>query len=132
MRTDVARKDVESILEPVEDKDFLERQEQGPANEIQNNFKIRPLLGIYLPPAILLLVFFLVSLKLQVPFGMLTRDLAEITHASPFLGVISNIGILLWCSSAAICMLSFLLLRKDPMQKRLSMFFGSLQLLRLY
>ena len=90
---------------------------------LKGHFRPRLFLGIYLPPAILLLVFYLISLKTNVPFSTFTKDPGEITHSSPFNGVLSNIGVLFWCSSAAISILSFLLLRKDPEQKKISQFF---------
>ncbi|MEL6938598.1 MAG: hypothetical protein AAFO84_05330 [Cyanobacteria bacterium J06598_1] len=40
------------------------------------------------------------------PVGFLTRDPAAIAHHNPFFGALSNIGILLWSASAAVCGLS--------------------------
>lgn len=123
MRSETGRREFRPVPEPVEDGPPSEERAGGAAIETKGNLNTRLLWGIYLPPAILLMAFFLLSVKMKIPFGMFSRDPAELTHSSPFLGVMSNIGILFWCSAAAICMLSFLLLRKDPGQKRLSLFF---------
>lgn len=40
----------------------------------------------------------------------LTRDPAAISGISPFAGVLSNIGILMWCAAAAICFFSAVML----------------------
>ncbi|ABA87886.1 hypothetical protein Pcar_0627 [Syntrophotalea carbinolica DSM 2380] len=70
------------------------------------------LLCLYLPAGVLLLTVLLASVHMDIPLAMFTRDPADITHTSPFLGVVSNICILLWCASAAICFFSFFVLRK--------------------
>ncbi len=44
------------------------------------------------------------------PIGDLTRDPAAIAHHPPFFGALSNLGILLWSASAAMCFLSAALL----------------------
>ena len=36
--------------------------------------------------------------------GILTRDVAAIAGVHPFVGILSNLGILLWCVTAAICL----------------------------
>jgi hypothetical protein len=70
------------------------------------------LLWLYLPAGLLLLAVLWTSLRTGVPLAMFTRDPADITHTSPFLGVVSNVCILLWCASAAICLFSFLIFWK--------------------
>lgn len=70
------------------------------------------LLCLYLPAGVLLLIVLMASVHTDIPLAMFTRDPADITHTSPFLGVVSNICILLWCASAAICFFSFFIFRK--------------------
>ena len=42
----------------------------------------------------------------DVPMSGFTRDPAAVHNANPFTGVLSNIGILFWCSAAAVCFFS--------------------------
>lgn len=44
---------------------------------------------------------------------ILTRDVAAITGVNPFTGIISNLGILIWCAAAAICLFGSLILRGE-------------------
>ena len=48
----------------------------------------------------------ILSSVMDVPVSRFTRDPAAITRVSPFVGVISNIGILFWCSTTAVCFLT--------------------------
>jgi hypothetical protein len=41
---------------------------------------------------------------LVVPVGTLTRDVAAIARVPLFTGVLSSLGILLWCATAAVCL----------------------------
>lgn len=41
---------------------------------------------------------------LAVPVGTLTRDIAAVARVPPYTGVLSTLGILLWCVTAAICL----------------------------
>ena len=42
----------------------------------------------------------------NIPIGDMTRDVAAIGHIHPLAGFLSNIGILLWCATTAICTFS--------------------------
>ncbi len=75
---------------------------------------------VHTPAALLMLAGYVVSKKKQIPLWMLTRDPADISQVSPFVGAISNIGILLWCAAATICFFTFLISMKqmcNPLQK---------------
>jgi hypothetical protein len=52
----------------------------------------------------------------------LVRDPAAVSRSAPWYGVVSNIGVLLWCAAAAICLFSALLLRNDPERRRSALF----------
>ena len=71
-----------------------------------------PLLaGIYLPILALLIAMQIAASRGGVSLSRYTRDpLAHFDDASPFLGSLSNIGVLLWCAAAAICIFTGLLL----------------------
>ncbi len=51
----------------------------------------------------LLFLIAIIGAQYDIPIAHFTRDPAAILHAHPFTGVISNIGILFWCSTSAIC-----------------------------
>lgn len=77
----------------------------------QNSFlQIKNLMPI-LAPSYLILFGLLLSVAIigdqfHVPVSKFTRDPTHILHGHPFTGIISNIGILFWCSTAAICFFS--------------------------
>jgi hypothetical protein len=55
----------------------------------------------------------MVSAYFNIPISEFTRDPLAITGGHPFLGVISNVGILLWSFSATVCFYSYALLKKN-------------------
>ncbi len=69
----------------------------------------------------LLLVFFLANLILvaiaminriyQIPFAQLTGDPVALAEMHPLSGVLSNLGVILWCVATSICAFSATLLR---------------------
>ena len=74
---------------------------------------LKGLLGLYLP---VFGVIFLVAIAAKyghIPVSNLTRDMAAIANVHPLTGVVSNVGILLWCAAAAICLFSSSLLRQQ-------------------
>jgi hypothetical protein len=54
----------------------------------------------------LLFLVFIIGAQHDIPVAKFTRDPAAILHTNPFTGVISNIGILFWCSTSAVCFFS--------------------------
>ncbi|MBN3880208.1 MULTISPECIES: hypothetical protein [unclassified Nostoc] len=69
------------------------------------------------------LISIFLQLKAKVPTEDLTRDPSAIMSMPFYLGFFSNIGILLWCSSASICLFSYIILKKDIRSKEYSSFF---------
>ena len=61
------------------------------------------LMGLYIPMLILVAMIVLVGLQLSIPMADLTRDPSATTGDSPFIGALSNFGVLFWCASVAIC-----------------------------
>ncbi|WP_414562302.1 MULTISPECIES: hypothetical protein [unclassified Anabaena] len=53
---------------------------------------------------------------------LLTRDPLSITNAPFYTGFFSNIGILLWCSCAAICLLSYAVVKQNNRYRESSKF----------
>lgn len=70
------------------------------------------LVSIYL----LLLIFFLailfISSQTGKPVQNFTADPAFLLDYHPLVGVVSNLGVLLWCAAAAICLFSYYFLRR--------------------
>lgn len=68
-------------------------------------------LGLSLSALALLGMAAVASRMRGVPLALFTRDPMEITGGHPLYGVISNLGVLLWCSCAAVCFFTALALR---------------------
>ncbi len=67
--------------------------------------KLIPLLSISYLLVLGLLVFVaLFAAHYSIPVEKFTRDTAVILDGHPFTGVISNIGVLFWCSTLAVCL----------------------------
>ena len=74
------------------------------------NFK--GLLALYLPILALLLLVAIAATSPRIALSSLTRDMAAIAQVHPLIGVVSNIAVLMWCATAAICLFSSSLLRQ--------------------
>jgi hypothetical protein len=73
---------------------------------------LKGLLILYLPNFALLFLVAIAALGPQITVASLTRDMAATAKVHPLTGVVSNVGILLWCATAAICLFSSNLLRQ--------------------
>lgn len=69
---------------------------------------------IYLVAGLSLMLICITSKLFGVQLHLLTADPAEIAHQPPYVGLLSNIGNLLWCGTLAICLFSAHLIRSDP------------------
>ena len=81
------------------------------------------LVKLYTPIVVLLFLVVFISFKTGIPIKKFTMDPAEIAEINPFMGAVSNIGILFWCASASICFFSFALLQKTRIRGNFSAFF---------
>ena len=61
----------------------------------------------HLLTVILLVSIILLSLHTSIPLEKFTRDPTATMGVNPFVGIVSNIGVLLWCVSASICLFTF-------------------------
>ena len=68
---------------------------------------------MYVSTFVLLVLIVVVSAKAGIPASNFTRDPAQISKSHPFFGMVSNIGILLWCSSLAICFFCYAITRNN-------------------
>jgi len=62
----------------------------------------------------LILTFtYLFSIFFDIPFGDLSRDPSAIYGADPFIGMLSNFGVIFWSISAGICFFTYFLINKQ-------------------
>ncbi|MEA5543132.1 hypothetical protein VB834_29300 [Limnoraphis robusta Tam1] len=73
------------------------------------------LLKFYLPFFLILLVS---GLQNAVPVHILTRDVFADKNTPPYTGLISNLGVLVLCCSAAVCLFTFFLLQPTTGQAK--------------
>jgi hypothetical protein len=62
--------------------------------------------ALYILSLIALSATALTSIYLDIPMYKFMRDPNSIMKVSPFMGIISNFGVLLWCASAVVCLFS--------------------------
>ncbi|MDJ0615539.1 MAG: hypothetical protein QNJ63_02130 [Calothrix sp. MO_192.B10] len=67
---------------------------------------------IYTPILLFLLLVIFLNFVTGIPISKFTRDPAAIADINPFFGLVSNIGILLWCGTVSICFFSSTIIRK--------------------
>lgn len=73
----------------------------------------RALLALYVPMFGVLFLVVIAARYGHIPVSNMTRDIAAIANVHPLTGVVSNLGVLLWCATAAICLFSSSLLRQQ-------------------
>jgi hypothetical protein len=56
-----------------------------------------------LPAITFLMAVVIVSIVFQIPLSNFTRDTSAIANINPVYGIVSNMGILLWCVAASTC-----------------------------
>lgn len=76
----------------------------------------------YLLSLFILAAIALSSVYMDIPIYKFMRDPSSITNVSPFIGIISNFGVLLWCTSAAICLFSWIILSHRSYETEFSKF----------
>jgi hypothetical protein len=60
----------------------------------------------------------------NINFMFMMMDVAAIAGIHPLSGILSNLGILLWCSTAAICFFSFVIMHNCTYEARRFLFFS--------
>lgn len=81
------------------------------------------LVGLYVPTLILLGAAVVVSIQADIPIARFTRDPAAILGRNPFIGVLSNIGVLLWSACAGVCFFAAAVLRAKAVKEEWPAFF---------
>ncbi|MFI1771321.1 hypothetical protein [Thalassobellus citreus] len=79
----------------------------------------------YILVAFLLFIVFYINKKYNIPFEKLTGDPALTFNAHPFIGFLSNLGVLLWCFTASVCYFSSALLFTTNNNKKALFFLSS-------
>ncbi|MFT7824134.1 MAG: hypothetical protein ABXS92_05165 [Sulfurimonas sp.] len=62
---------------------------------------------------VLLLFVYMIGTHYNIPFAYLTRDPASLCKTYPFIGILSNLGILFWSAAAAITFVGAMILSKN-------------------
>ena len=78
---------------------------------MMNKWSIRQLLITGIPSLLILAGIAIISIALDINLGLLTRDPASIAKINPLSGILSNFGIILWCSTATVCFFSAITIR---------------------
>ncbi|HEX8598065.1 MAG TPA: hypothetical protein VF952_06055 [Chloroflexia bacterium] len=81
------------------------------------------LLLVYAPALLVLVAVFTTSLKSDIPVAYFLRDAAGTLQVPSYIGLVSNLGALLWCACAAVCFFGSALLRKVSPGKGWASFF---------
>lgn len=77
-------------------------------------------LSVYVP-AVIILTF--LGFQDYVSIGFLTRDPAEIMETHTYIGMISNLGVVLWAAAAAICLFTASVVGRGRKGQEMSLFF---------
>lgn len=85
----------------------------------------RTILAIYVLAISVLLAIAAAEVVLQIPIPMFTKDVTAIAEIHPLSGILSNIGIYLWCISATASFFAAMVLRVLGRTKIVSFLFNS-------
>src|SRR5215210_123998 len=79
------------------------------------------LLGVYVPAFVFLA---LMGVQREIPIQDLTRDTVAVTGVSVLVGLLSEVGKLMWMAAATVCLLTALVLRTDTARRLWLVFFA--------
>lgn len=94
----------------------------GPLSRSQRTVSVVAQLCIMGLPVIALILVGVVSQIADIPVADFTRDPSATMHTSPFVGIVSNVGVLIWCASSAICLFSGLVLLSNTENQHVACF----------
>ena len=99
--------------------------EATPLGTLRNQARSLPsvLLLVYAPALLVLGAVFAASFKSDIPVAYFLRDAAGTLQVPSYIGLVSNLGALLWCACTAVCFFGSMLLRKTGADKEWSSFF---------
>jgi len=83
-------------------------------DSIEQGKRVAPFLAVTYAVILLglLIPIYIMGTQLDIPMAKFTRDPAAIFRFHPFTGVLSHLGILVWCATSAICFFTSVLLAK--------------------
>ncbi|HEY3345982.1 MAG TPA: hypothetical protein VGK71_00010 [Nitrospirota bacterium] len=90
--------------------------------------------ALYVPAVAILFLAALSAVYFRIPVGSLTRDMATLADIHPLTGALSNVGILLWCATAAVSLFTAAVIweRAEPRQVQFLVGFSCLTLVLLF
>lgn len=71
----------------------------------------------YILTLLFMLLVYFTATTYHIPFKEITGDPALTFEAHPFTGIVSNIGVLLWCATTAVLLFSYFLLKESSSKK---------------
>jgi hypothetical protein len=71
------------------------------------------MVAVYVPTLFVLGIVVVIRLITGIPISFFTGDASVVAHAPLYAGFLSNVGILVWCSTAAICVFCAALLHQE-------------------
>jgi hypothetical protein len=101
---------------------------------IRNLFKKDSLLVltyIFTPGILILAITVFITKSNNIRFEMVSRDPVQIFKGKPYIGILSNMGILLWCATSTIILYSSLIcriLKRSPTETNFLFFSGLLSI----
>jgi hypothetical protein len=100
-------------------------------------FHSKPLLLVFIHVIVICFLIATVTLAFQqnVSLAYMTRDPSVTMGAEPYIGIVSNIGILFWCVTAVICLFSAAILVRYKSQRTATIYLlcsGGISLLFLF
>jgi hypothetical protein len=81
-------------------------------------FLLSDAIKLYLPACLFIIVVWFIGKAFGISMYELTADPAELAGKPPYIGLFSQLGSLLWCGTAAICIFTAFLTRADPITGR--------------
>jgi hypothetical protein len=75
---------------------------------------------IYSGLTVFFIIIYFTSQLMDIDIEKFTADPITTFDSHPFVGVVSNLGALLWCTAAVVCLFSYLILRKKISSKSAS------------
>lgn len=69
---------------------------------MKQKFPLSAIAVFYVPAALVILLTAAAAIYLDIPPGVMTRDIATLVKVHPLTGFVSNLGIILWCAAASI------------------------------
>jgi len=83
----------------------------GKLNSATIIISARQLLITFVPSMLILVALVMANIFFHVSISSMTRDVTHIANIHPLFGVLSNLGIILWCVAATVCFFTAVALR---------------------